>query len=235
MRNISHWVVLTLSAWALPLMNGCAQRSYAQERVNTTERLRDRQDLRQDRRQIADDRRDLELLKQWALELDAAQKSGDEKAVAGLDAELGAFLQAELGESNVEVAQAQQEVREDRRELRSDRREIRDNQEDDATAWERADDRHDLRDDRRDRRDDRRDAAQQRADRAAKVEMAAELKALAGHYDAESLQARVVLVDRLRLLAQAEMGENREELREDRRELREDRRETREDRREGGD
>ena len=234
MRNSSHLAVLALVSLALPLASGCASRSYAQERTNTTERLRDRQDLRQDRRQLVDDRGDLRLLTQWASELESAQKNGDNKAVASLDAELDAYLKSELAESKREVAQAQQEVREDRRELRSDRREIRDNREGEASAEERADDRHDLRDDRRDRRDDRRDAAQQRADRAAKVDMAEELKALVGRYDDEGLKARQILIDRLKLLAEAEMGENREELREDRRELREDRRETREDQRQGG-
>ena len=97
----------------------------AQPRPNRIEKAKDRQDLRQDRRQLADDRLDAVRAAQLLRDYDAAAIANDAARLAGLEQAINAHLARELAESKVESAQARQEVREDKRELAGDRRELR--------------------------------------------------------------------------------------------------------------
>lgn len=195
------------------------------KRTNARERAADHQDLRQDRRQAADDLRDAARLQ---VLVDRHHAATTAPALIALHQEVDRLLAAETGEAVRETAQANREVRQDRREVRSDRKEIRENRVEGATAGERRDDQRDRRDDRRDLRDDRLDAAGE----AARREQFTALHARWGTLDpAGDVQARLAVLAELQRLARGELTADQAERGEDRRELREDRRETREDRR----
>lgn len=220
----------SIVAAALILAAG-ASVACAQAGRNAVERRQDRRQLRQDRLKQADDTRGLIRIRRVKADYDAARRSGDRSALAGVDRRVLLYLKGEIGESNLESLQAAAEVRRDKVELGSDRREIRRNRALGAPPRVRADDHRDLRDDRRDLRDDRRDLAREMRTRRRLFEIRREWKSLEGKFDARSLERRDQLFAEILTLAGVERVENRKEIRENKRELREDRRETREDRR----
>lgn len=203
----------------------------AQPRPNRLEKAKDRQDLRQDRRQLADDRLDAVRAAQLLRDYDAAAIANDAARLAGLEQAINAHLARELAESKVESAQARQEVREDKRELAGDRRELRQ----DVALGRRpgvvADDVHDKNRDRANLADDRADAARERLSRERLVAIQTQLGGLAGRFDPPSVSQKRQLIAEVVGQAVGELQRDKSERREDRRELREDRRETREDRR----
>ncbi len=113
---------------ALPL-TGSAQ--YAPAPVMP---IPERHELRQDRRQLTDDRRDLAWFEELVSRYDAARARRSRRALAAVENDVAWALERELREARREVAQSGHEAR---------------------TDW-----RDDRRDDRRDLRDDRRDARQ---------------------------------------------------------------------------
>ena len=223
----------------------------AQEMRNAGERSKDRQDIRQDRRAIADDACDLDRLSDLVFEWNALRATGgSDDEMARVLREIDMALRSDLAESAIQTAEAEKETREAAREIRSDRREVRRDRREvkqadisgNAAAEARArhelrDDRRDRRDDRRDRRDDARDAKQAEemlvAKRAIRRELVDLQKRIDGSAtDPEPLRAeQMTLLERYLELSRREIEMGFRELSEDRRELREDRRETREDRR----
>jgi hypothetical protein len=148
----------------------------------------ERHELRQDRRQLTDDRRDLAWFEELVSRYDAARARRSRRALAAVEHDVAWALERELREARREVGQA-------RREARSDWRE----------------DRHERRDDRRDLRDDRRDARQIEALRA-------EFSDLRGRMSPRALDRKRMVIVELTHVARAELREDRRELREDRRE-----------------
>ncbi len=205
--------------------------SAAQPKRNRVEKARDRQDLRQDNRQLTDDRLDAARAAALLRDYDAAASRNDAGRLASLDQAFNKHLVREIAESRVESAQAQQEVREDRRELKSDRREL--NQ--DVALRRRpgvvADDVHDKNRDRVNLADDRVDAAKERMSRQRLLAIEQQLGPLAGRFDPPSVAQKRQLYAEVVGTAVNELGRDQAEKREDKRELREDRKETREDRR----
>lgn len=205
--------------------------SAAQPKRNRVEKARDRQDLRQDNRQLTDDRLDAARAAALLRDYDAAASRNDAGRLAGLDQAFNKHLVREIAESRVESAQAQQEVREDKRELRGDRREL--NQ--DVALRRRpgvvADDVHDKNRDRVNLADDRVDAAKERISRQRLLAIEQQLGPLAGRFDPPSVAQKRQLYAEVVGNAVNELGRDQAEKREDKRELREDRKETREDRR----
>lgn len=205
--------------------------SSAQPIRNRVERANDRKDLRQDRRQVADDARDLGAVSTFLAAYDLAVSKNDAVGIKAADAQFQGYLAREAVEANREVAQAQQEVREDRREVRSDRRELGQ----DLALGRRpgvvADDARDLARDKGNLADDKADAARERAARNRLFVIRTELAPLQGLVDPAATTKKRALYAEVVTLAQRDLQRTKVEQREDRRELREDRRETREDRR----
>jgi len=208
-----------------------SQVASAQAVRNGVERVKDRQDLRQDRRQGADDRLDAARAQQLLGEYDQAIAANNPAKLTSVESRFSKHLAQEIAESRVESVQARQEVREDKREVRSDRREVG---RDVASGKGPAVVADDLRDKTRDRVntiDDRVDAAKERGSRERMVAIQSQTAALAGRFDPGSLQQKRALYAEVVGIAANEVHRDNQETREDHRELREDRRETREDRR----
>lgn len=191
---------------------------------NRVERANDRQDLRQDNRQLANDRFDAARARQLLADYDAAMARADVAKLGALDQAFDRHLAREIAESRVESAQDRQEVRQDKRELRSDGREI-------AKPGNVRDDVRDTARDQANLADDRRDRATERLTRDRLVAIQSQLAGLSGRFDPPSVSAKRNLYGEVLWFAQAEKAQNVQEKKEDKRELREDRRETREDRR----
>ena len=208
-----------------------SQAAFAQAVRNGIERAKDRQDLRQDRRQGADDRMGLAKAQQLLADYDRAIAANTPGQLGAIDAAFNRHIAQEIAESRVESVQARKEVREDKRELRSDRREIRGEVATGRRAAVVADDVHDKNRDRRNTADDRVDAAKERLSRERLEAIAAQTSSLAGRFDAVSVQQKRALYAQVIGVAVNEIRRDNQENREDHRELREDRRETREDRR----
>ncbi len=198
---------------------------------NAVERSQDRQDLRQDNRQLADDQGDLARLTLLLQRYDHARAVHNLAELDRVELELRDYLATELREDRRETAQDRQELAESRSEVRSDRRENSRNRATGSRPGQRAKDRHDTRDDRRDRADDRRDLQQEQAQHRRKQTIANELATLYHRHDPSAIARKRALIVELWQLAQVEVQQTAAETREDQRELREDRRETREDRR----
>lgn len=203
----------------------------AQNLTNRVERAKDRQDLRQDRRQLADDRLDAARARQLLADYDSAAAVKDVTRLANLDAAFNQHLERELAESRVESAQARQELREDKRELRGDKRELRQDLAQGRRPGVVADDARDKRRDQVNLADDRADAARERLSRARLVEIQGQLGGLAGRFDVGAVAQKRALYGEVLAVAINEIARDKQERREDGRELREDRAETREDRR----
>ncbi len=220
MRNLILAVVVT-----------CSSLASAQAVRNGVERLKDRQDLRQDRRQQVDDRMDAARARQLLAEYDQAIAANNVGRLNAIEASFNGEVARELRESRVESAQARQEVREDQREVRSDRREVGRDVATGKGPAALANDVHDTNRDRRNTADDRVDAVKERISRERLEAIAAQSASLAGRFDANAVQQKRALYAELVSLAFNEIRRDTQESREDHRELREDRRETREDRR----
>jgi hypothetical protein len=159
---------------------------------------------RQDRRELADDRRDAMYVQQLLARFDDAAGRRDKRALRAVEADVARLLESERREARVEVASARAEVRDERRDVHDGRGDPRD-------------DRRDLRDDRRDLRDDRRDLQRVK-------ELDKEWSRLRGRIDRRSVERKRAVLVELARLTRAEVHEDGRELREDRREVREDRR-----------
>lgn len=203
----------------------------AQPVRNAAERANDRRDLRQDNRQLVDDRWDLAKAQKLLSDYDQAAAAGNAARLGELDALALRRIDGEIAESHVESAQARQEVREDNREVRSDRRELRRDFVKGKGPLVKADDLHDLNRDKVNRADDVADAHKERLSRERLQAIRAQLVGLSGRYDAQSVAAKRALYAEFVGVAASEVKRDAQEKAEDRRELREDRRETREDRR----
>lgn len=203
----------------------------AQALRNKVEKAKDRQDLRQDRRQLADDRLDAARAARLLADYDAAAANNNALALGTLDLAFNRHLKKEIAESQIESIQKRQEVREDKRELRSDKRELRQ----DVALGRRpgvvVDDVKDKAKDRSDLADDRADAARERLSRERLLAIEAQLAGLTGRFDAASVSQKRALYAEVLWVARAEIAGDKAERREDLRELKEDRKETREDRR----
>lgn len=203
----------------------------AQAFRNKVEKAKDRQDLRQDRRQQADDRLDAMRAAKLLSDYDAAAAANDAVRLGALDVAFNRHLTREIAESKVESAQARQEVREDKRELGSDKRELKQ----DLALGRRpgvvVDDVKDGRRDRANLADDRADAVKERLSRERLLAVQTALGPLAGRFEPGSVAQKRGLYAEVLGVALNELQRDRQEKGEDRRELREDRKETREDRR----
>ena len=203
----------------------------AQSLQNKKERARDRQDLRQDRRQLTDDRFDAARAAALLRDYDAAAAMNDVARLGGLDAAFNQHLAREIAESKVESAQARQEVREDKRELRSDKRELRQDLAQGRRPGVVLDDARDQNRDQRNLADDRADAAKERLSRARLIDIQGQLGGLAGRFDGAAIAQKRGLYAEVLSAAFNEVARDQQERSEDRRDLREDRGERREDRR----
>jgi hypothetical protein len=219
MKNMMIGLTLVVSSVAV-----------AQPARNQVEKAKDRQDIRQNTRQIADDKRDLANVNTLLTQFDAAVARSDVAAIAAVDSQFQAYLVREGVEAQREVAQANQEVREGKREVRSEARELKRDvvQGRPVAALDSA---KDLVRDQGNLADDRSDAAKERAARNRLFAIRTELTPLQGLADPASTSKKRALYAETVQLAQRDLARTQVEQREDRRELREDRRETREDRR----
>jgi hypothetical protein len=203
----------------------------AQPMRNRVEKAKDRQDLRQDNRQIANDRFDAARAAAMLRDYDAAAAVNDAVRLGALDVQFNNHLAREIAESQVESAQKQQEVREGKRELASDRRELRQDVKLGRRPGVVVDDVKDKNRDRANLADDKADAARERLSRERLQQIQGQLGGLAGRFDPPSISAKRSLYGEVLAFARAEVAGDKQEKREDKRELREDRKETREDRR----
>ncbi|MBL8914958.1 MAG: hypothetical protein JNM17_29905 [Archangium sp.] len=197
--------------------------SLAQPLRNRIEKAKDRQDLRQDNRQLANDRFDAARAMQMLRDYDAAAAVGDVVRLGGIDVAFNGHIAREIQESKVESAQARQEIREDKRELASDRREVR-------QPGNTLDDVKDKNRDRINLADDKKDARQEFLSRERLQSIQGQLAGLAGRFDAPSVAQKRALYAEVAGAALKELSTDKQERREDRRELREDKKETKEDR-----
>lgn len=205
--------------------------SCAQSFQNRRERARDRQDLRQDGRQLADDRFDAARAMQLLKDYDAAASMNDVTRLGQLDVAFNQHLNREIAESKVESAQARQEIREDKREVAGDRREVRRDVAFGRRPGATLDDVGDKRRDQVNLADDRADAARETMSRAHLIDIQNQLTPLAGRFDPGAVSQKRSLYAQVLNASFTELSRDKKEGAEDRRELREDRRETREDRR----
>ncbi len=187
------------------------------------ERARNNQAIREDKRELANDRWDRARLEHISAEYKDAIAKNQPNRLEAIEDRFLAELSLEIGESRVEVAEKQQEVNQSRREAGKERREVardvvrgrpvkavRD-------AADHADDRRDLADDRADRR---REVAQLQQ----KTELRSRFQALRGVRTPAALTEKSGIIDQTLALAQAEVQGDKAEVREDRGERREDRR-----------
>lgn len=210
------------------LVVGLSACATAQPVRNRVERANDRQDLRQDKRQLVNDAKDLGDVNALLAQYDLALSRNDAMGIKAVDAQFQNYLAKEAVEANREVAQAQQEVRQDKREVRGDRRELGG----DLARGKRAgDDARDLARDKVNTVDDRSDAARERNARSRLFLIRGELAPLQGLVDPGATARKRALYAEVVTLAKSDLARTKIEQGEDRRELREDRRETREDRR----
>lgn len=210
------------------LVVGLSACATAQPVRNRVERANDRQDLRQDKRQLVNDAKDLGDVNALLAQYDLALSKNDAMGIKAVDAQFQNYLAKEAVEANREVAQAQQEVRQDKREVRGDRRELAG----DLARGKRAgDDARDLARDKVNTADDRSDAARERNARNRLFLIRGELAPLQGLVDPGATARKRALYAEVVTLAKSDLARTKIEQGEDRRELREDRRETREDRR----
>lgn len=210
------------------LVVGLSACATAQPVRNRVERANDRQDLRQDKRQLVNDAKDLGDVNALLAQYDLALSRNDAMGIKAVDAQFQNYLAKEAVEANREVAQAQQEVRQDKREVRGDRRELGG----DLARGKRAgDDARDLARDKVNTVDDRSDAARERNARNRLFLIRGELAPLQGLVDPGATARKRALYAEVVTLAKSDLARTKVEQGEDRRELREDRRETREDRR----
>ncbi len=220
MKKVLGFLVVGLSA--------CAT---AQPVRNRVERANDRQDLRQDKRQLANDAKDLGDVNVLLSQYDLALSKNDAMGIKAVDAQFQSYLAKEAVEANREVAQAQQEVREDKREVRGDRRELGGDLARGKRPGVVADDARDLARDKANTVDDRSDAARERNARNRLFLIRGELAPLQGLVDPGATARKRALYAEVVNLAKSDLARTKVEQGEDRRELREDRRETREDKR----
>ncbi|MBL8939971.1 MAG: hypothetical protein JNM69_35795 [Archangium sp.] len=213
------------------LVVGLAACATAQPVRNRVERANDRQDLRQDRRQLVNDAKDLGDVNALLAQYDLALSKNDAVGIKAVDAQFQNYLAKEAVEANREAAQAQQEVRQDRREVRGDRRELGGDLARGKRPGVVADDARDLGRDKVNTMDDRSDAARERNARNRLFLIRGELAPLQGLVDPAATARKRALYAEVVNLAKNDLARTKVEQGEDRRELREDRRETREDRR----
>ncbi len=222
----------------------------AQQAKNAWEKAEDRQQIRQDRVAIADDRADLDRLSSLIEKWDDYRSQGNTKKMRDVQRQIAKELRRDLAEAANQAALAKREVRQSTREIYSERDDLAERQRVEANALANQEkenaaranaqvqnERHDLRDDRRDRRDDVRDMVKAEEILAAKREVALELRNVQSKIDRgvinedEGYRRQEELYNSYLVLSRREITLGHRELREDHRELREDRRETREDRR----
>lgn len=172
---------------ALPAAGG-AQYSPAPSRP-----VPERHEVQQDRRQLADDRRDVAWFEGLLARYDAARDRRSRRELAAVERDVAWALERELHEARRELAESRHAARADRHDDRSERR-----------------------DDRRDLRDDRRDARQLEALRS-------EFAGLRGRMGHRALDRKRAVIVELTHVARAELREDRREWREDRREASVDR------------
>lgn len=208
-----------------------ATTALAQPLKNAAERAKDRQDLRQDNRQMADDKWDLAKSQKLLADYDAAAAKNNTARLAELDALALKRIDVEIAESHVESAQARQEIREDNREIHGDKKELAKDVVKGKGPLVKADDVHDLNRDKVNRADDVADAAKERISRERLQAIRAQLVGLSGRFDPPSVGTKRALYAEVVGIAGNEVVRDAKEKVEDKRELREDRRETREDRR----
>lgn len=190
------------------------------------EKIDNRKDLAEDRRELVGDRWDLGRLEKIQAEYKLAIAAAKPGVVNALETRFMVEMNHEIGESKVEVAEKGQEVRESRREKNEERREVvKDVVK--GRPGKLVRDTKDLADDKRDLADDKLDRAQERGDLAAKRSIRDRFKALDGKLDGASLGQKLNLMDEAIALAKKELVGDRKEIREDRREIREDRRDKR--------
>jgi len=153
----------------------------------------DRHEVRQDRRALSDDWRDLAWMEQLVGRFDSARATRDRRALLVVEDQVAQAVERELHERKAELARDRHEVRKD--EARGDGR----------------DERHDRREAREDRRE---------LDRL--KEIRGEFAMLRGRMDKRGLDRTRALLGELTELARREVQQDRRELRHDEREYRED-------------
>jgi hypothetical protein len=186
------------------------------------ERAGNRQAVREDRREVRNDRWDVARLTKVLNDYRAAAKSNAAKRLAGIEERFLAELNLELAESRVEVREKQAEVNDSRQERNGERREVvRDVV--DGRPVQAARGAHELVDDRRDLADDRRDRNIEVRNLEAKRDIRTRFTTLKGQTGRESVDQKIKLIEDALKLARDEVGTSVQERIEDKREIREDR------------
>ena len=203
---------LSSSAWAGP--------------PTPKERAGNRQAVREDRREVRNDRWDVARLTKVLNDYRAAAKSNAAQRLAGIEERFLAELNLELAESRTEVREKQAEVNDSRQERNEERREVvRDVV--DGRPGKAARDARDLVDDRRDLADDRRDRNIEVRNLEAKRDIRQRFTTLKGQSARAAIDQKVKLMEDALKLARDEVGQSVQERIEDKREIREDRRDVR--------
>ena len=190
------------------------------------ERMGDRQEVREDRRETRDDLWDAARLQALLNDYRAARRARDGGALSALDNRFMAEIVVEVHESRVETGEKADEVRDARGERNGERREVVKDVVTDHPGHA-ANDRRDLRDDRRDLRDDRHDLAKEAAALKRKKAIRDAYQQQLGRVDGRSLGIKEGLIKKAVAEAKLEVRQDVKEKHEDVRELREDRRDVR--------
>jgi DNA repair ATPase RecN len=161
----------------------------------------DERELRQTRRELQDDRRDAERVRELLTRYDRARDHRDRRALAWLDSEVMRTMDREVREGERELQGARNEVQGARRELS-------------RSTSGRRDDRRDLEDDRRDRERLQHELRQMRG-------LQREYAQLTHRMDGHAVWRKRSLLADFSDRARHELRSSVTELREDRRELRE--------------
>ncbi len=186
------------------------------------EKIDNRQDLREDRRETRNDRWDAARLEKLLADYRKAAKLKQTKRFKTLDDRFMAELALELVESNHEIVEKREEVRESREERNEERHEmVKDvvNGRPVAAAHDAAE----LRDDRKDLRDDRRDRADERVGLELKRSMRDRYLSLLGKIDKDSVAQKLGIIEEALTEAKNELVGDVKERVEDRKEIIEDR------------
>jgi uncharacterized protein YjbJ (UPF0337 family) len=215
MKRIVLWGVVVSS------LSGFSSAAFAAP-PSPKEKIDNRQDLREDRRETRNDRWDALRLEKLLADYKKASKLKQTKRMKALDDRFMAELALELVESNVELAEKREEVRESKDERNEERREmVKDVVKGRPVAA--AHDAAELRDDRRDLRDDRKDRATERVNLELKRNLRDRYQALLGKTDKDSVGQKIGLIEEALTTAKGELVGDIQERAEDRKEIIEDR------------
>jgi|GEM_PF-3162146 len=190
---------------------------------NKAERAKDKAAIKEDHREVRNDRWDAARLDSLAARYLAASASPIRGKIVALDTEFLAELNLELRESHIEVAEKNAEVKQSKAEVEKEKRQVGRNilKGQPVRAVKNS---VELADDKRDLKDDRGDLGVEIAHRNEKQILHKRFVSLRGKIMPAPIAEKLGIINEALALARSEVVGDVKERREDRRELREDRR-----------